>query len=88
MEMYSRAYLKGILKPFSSEPILSPFTEKFRQFGIKRNAFALFPNDIMHELDLGVAKILVKYAIEMAQFCGHASKVDRRFAQVSKLWPQ
>lgn len=32
----------------------------------------------MHELDLGVAKILVKYAIEMAQFYGHAIKVDRR----------
>ncbi|KIR51586.1 hypothetical protein I315_05809 [Cryptococcus gattii Ru294] len=79
------AYVKGILKPFSSKPILSPFTEKFRQFGIKRNAFALFPNDIMHELDLGVAKNLVTYTIEMAQFYGHASKVDRRFAQIASF---
>nr|KIR49591.1 hypothetical protein I312_00679 [Cryptococcus bacillisporus CA1280] len=39
----------------------------------------------MHELDLGVAKILVKYAIEMAQFYGHASKVDRRFAQIANF---
>ncbi|UOH83677.1 hypothetical protein LQV05_006411 [Cryptococcus neoformans] len=79
------AYVKGILKPFSSKPILSPFTEKFRQFGIKRNAFALFPNDIMHELNLGVAKNLVTYAIEMAQFYGHTSKVDRRFAQIASF---
>lgn len=38
----------------------------------------MFPNDIMHELNLGVAKNLVKYAIKMAQFYGHTSKVDRR----------
>ncbi|OWZ60718.1 hypothetical protein AYX15_07009 [Cryptococcus neoformans] len=79
------AYVKGILKPFSSKPILSPSTEEFQQFGIKRNAFALFPNDIMHELNLGVAKNLVTYAIEMAQFYGHISKVDRRFAQIASF---
>ncbi|KAL0255957.1 hypothetical protein I308_100768 [Cryptococcus tetragattii IND107] len=79
------AYVKGILKPFSPKPILSPFTEKFRQFGIKRNTFALFPNDIMRELNLGVAKNLVKYTIKMAQFYGHTSKVDRRIAQIASF---
>lgn len=41
-------------------------------------SFALFIDDTKHELDLGVVKNLVTYAVEVARYFGHANEIDSR----------